>query len=225
VEHRAMAGPEQVFRHLCRERAKAMQDQPGCALLGQLLLTSGALSEEKLADALEEQEQSGEPLGKILKRMGIVSEQLLDRALRAQTRLRGKPASEGTFLLVVDDDPEVGAVLAEILEGAGYRVGVAENAWEATAAVMVQAAYRPALVVLDMGLPGRSGVDLLQSMRESPGCRSLPVVVLTGRPDMLAEIEKRGLEISEFLAKPVPARRLLEAVETALLQSQLAAAR
>jgi len=202
-----------------------MQDLSGCALLGQLLLTSGAISEEKLAEALREQERRGEPLGKILNRMGTVSEQLLQRALRAQARLRGKPAMAGPFLLVVDDDPEVGAVLAEILEGAGYRVGVAENAWEATAAVMVPAAYRPALVVLDMGLPGRSGLEFLQSMRESHAAGSLPVVVLTGRPDTLTEIERRGLTISEFLAKPTPARRLLEAVETALSESRLVAAK
>jgi CheY-like chemotaxis protein len=201
-----------------------MQDQPGCALLGQLLLTSGAISEEKLGEALREQAQTGEPLGKILNRMGIISQQLLDRALRAQARLRGKTTSEGTFLLVVDDDPEVGAVLAEILEGAGYRVGVAENAWEASAAVMVPAPYRPALVVLDMGLPGRSGVDFLQSVRESQS-RSVPVVVLTGRPDTLSEIERRGLTISQFLTKPTPARKLLEAVETALSESRLVAAK
>ena len=195
-----------------------MQEHPSCPLLGQLLLSSKAVMWEKLEQALSRQESSGEPLGNILTDMGAVSPEQLEHALRAQLRLRGRAAHGRAFLLVIDDDPEVGALLCEILEGAGYRVGVAENGAEAESSLMASDGVRPAAIVLDIGLPGAGGIELLTLIRDDPATCSIPVIVLTGLPDSEAQIRERGLAISEFLAKPVSARRLLEAVEDVLGQ-------
>ena len=202
-----------------------MHEGHACALLGQLLLSTESVTQGDLERALAEQEHSGEPLGEILIDMRVVSQEQVERALRLQARLRGRPGPSRGFVLVVDDDPEVGAVLGEILEGAGYRVGVAQDASEAAIAVLAPDGDHPRLVVLDMALPGTSGLEFLAIMRNSAPSQTTPVVVLTGRPDTEAEIRERGLAISEFLAKPISARKLLESVEAALSQSRASAAR
>ncbi len=195
-----------------------MSEHESCALLGQLLLAGDIITAEELREALRRQRSTEQPLGEILVGMGSVAPRQLERALRAQARLRGRPDQGRSFVLVVDDDPEVGAVVADILEGAGYRVGVAQNEAEALAAVMAPDPPKPAAIVLDLGLPEHGGIELLTVLRKTGETRSLPVVVLTGRPDLESRIRERELAISAFLAKPVSARQLLEVVDAAVRQ-------
>jgi CheY-like chemotaxis protein len=193
-----------------------MADHDSCALLGQLLLAQGTITPEEMREALRRQQSSGQRIGDILAEIGAVAPRQLERALRVQARLRGKAEEDRPFILVVDDDPEVGAVVADILCGGGYRVGVAQNEAEAMAAVMAPDPPSPAVIVLDLGLPEYGGIELLTVFRKAGQTQSVPVVVLTGRPDLEVEIRNRGLAISAFLAKPVPARQLLEVVEQAI---------
>jgi len=195
-----------------------MGDHEECALLGQLLLSSGAITESDLEEALSRQRLTGEQLGQVLVSMGALAPRQLERALQTQARLRGKAGEERKFILVIDDDPEVGALLGDILEGAGYRVGVAGDEGEAIAAIMAPDGGRPALVVLDLGLPRYGGIEFLTILRKNGATCRLPVVVLTGRPDLEEEIKERGLKISAFLGKPISARRLLAVVESVLAQ-------
>jgi CheY-like chemotaxis protein len=193
-----------------------MSEHGESILLGQLLLANGAITPEDLGEAMHRQTRSGEPLGRILIGMGALAPRQLERALHAQKRLRGKDTPDRLYVLVIDDDPEVGALLADVLEGAGYRVGVAADESEAVAAIMAPDGHRPALIVLDLGLPRYGGVEFLTVLRKNGPTMRTPVVILTGRPDGEDEIHARGLEISQFLAKPVSARRLVEVVEAAL---------
>jgi CheY-like chemotaxis protein len=188
-------------------------DSHQSALLGQLLLNYGMISDEALAEALRAQETRGEPLGQILVSMGALDPRSLELVLRAQARLRGRPGASQPHILVIDDDPEVGALLGDILCGAGYSAGVAQNASEALAA-LAKGEREPALIVLDLGLPGMGGLDLLAQLRDT-GCR-IPVVVLTGNPAIAAEARTQHLGVSEVLGKPTSARTLLNSVEAAL---------
>jgi CheY-like chemotaxis protein len=192
-----------------------MSEHQPCALLGQLLLASEIITAEELREALSRQESTGHRLGEILVDAGAVTPRQLERALRAQSRIRGRADAVRPYVLVVDDDTEVGAVVADILEGAGYRVGVAQNEGEALAAALATDPPRPAAMVLDLGLPDYGGIELLTVLRKTGQTQAIPVVVLTGRPDLEEEIRERGLAISAFLAKPVSARQLLEVVEAA----------
>jgi len=201
-----------------------MAENRAGVLLGELLLSAGIITEGDLQDALRRQTASGEPLAKILVDMGAVAPRQLERALRAQARLRGRPGDDRPFVLVVDDENEVGAILAEVLEGAGYRVGVAQNGTEALAAILATDQPRPVAVVLDLVLPGRSGVEILARLRQDPETRDLAVIILSGRPDLETEVRSRDLAISGFLAKPVSARRLVEVVEAALADAPRAPA-
>jgi DNA-binding response OmpR family regulator len=109
----------------------------------------------------------------------------------------------------------VGAIVADILEGAGFCVGVAEDTAEAGAVLLAADAPTPAVAVLDLGLPGDGGINLLARLRDNEKTRELPVIILTGRPDLAEAIQARGLTVSALLAKPVPARKLIEVVEAA----------
>ncbi len=201
-----------------------MCEHPSGPLLGQLLLASGAITAADLREALQRQEGSDKALGQILLDLGAVAPRQLERALRAQARLRGRPDRPEPFLLVVDDDPEVGAVVRDILEGGGYRVGVAQSEAEAVAAVLSDPVCRPALIVLDLGLPDYGGLEFLTLLRKNGETRDIPVIILTGRPDLEDKVRASGLPIDDFIGKPVAARRLLEIVDAVLTQDNPQAA-
>jgi CheY-like chemotaxis protein len=188
------------------------------ALLGQLLLAGEQITAEDLREALRRQQVSGDPLGQILVAMGALAPRQLERALQTQSRLRGRTNQDRPYVLVIDDDPEVGALLVDVLEGSGYRVGIAADEAEAIAAIMAPDCDWPNLIVLDLGLPRYGGIEFLTILRKNGLTNRIPVIVLTGRPDLEPDIQERGLEISYFLAKPVSARRLLEVVRGVLAE-------
>ena len=193
-----------------------MSEHEAGTTLGRILVTSGAITEDDLTEALRRQRLGGKQLGQILVEMGVLAPPQLERALHTQSRLRGGSSYAGSFILVIDDDAEIGALLGDILKGAGYRVGVAGDEAEASAIVAATDAYRPALIVLDLGLPGPGGISLLATLQQRDDTRGIPVIVLTGNPNLEPEISARGLFVHRFLVKPVPARRLLAEVESVL---------
>ncbi|MEW6338094.1 MAG: response regulator [Acidobacteriota bacterium] len=87
-------------------------------------------------------------------------------------------------LLVVDDDPDILVYVASLLEDNGYEVTTARSAVEALA---VLDGRRPDALLVDVLMPGRSGLDLLVSLRRSPGWRDTPLVVMTGMDQILRD--------------------------------------
>jgi len=187
-------------------------------LLGHLLLNHGMVTAEELEDALQRQQVTKAPLGQILVTSGVLQQQELEIVLRAQTRLRGKGESNRAHILIIDDDPEVGAVVGDILAGAGYSVGVAQNGQEALAAIFAEDSNAPALIVLDLSMPGTSGFELLPVLTKSMP-HPVPVVVLTGNDDRDVEARVRALGAREFLAKPAPARHLVQVIDNLLAEA------
>jgi len=84
----------------------------------------------------------------------------------------------GERILVVDDEPDIVALVAYHLAKAGYRVSTAGSGVEALDAVRRE---RPALVVLDLMLPGMSGYEVLEQLRSAEATRELAVLMLTAR--------------------------------------------
>jgi twitching motility two-component system response regulator PilH len=87
-------------------------------------------------------------------------------------------------LLVVDDDPDILLYVTSLLEDNGYEVGTARSAAEALAALD---ASRPDAMLVDVLMPGRSGLDLLVSLRRSPVWSETPLVVMTGMDQILRD--------------------------------------
>ncbi|MET9958289.1 response regulator transcription factor [Streptomyces sp. NPDC006326] len=120
-------------------------------------------------------------------------------------------------ILVVDDDPTVAEVVTGYLERAGFAV---EHAADGTDALRRAAERRPALVVLDLMLPGPDGLEVCRRLRAGG---PVPVIMLTARGD--EEDRITGLEVGadDYVTKPFSPRELVLRVESVLRRSRSAA--
>lgn len=110
-------------------------------------------------------------------------------------------------ILVVDDDPAARRILVLLLETA-YEVLQAETGGEA---LRIVAAQRPRLMLLDMTMPGMSGLEVLKAA-QTPAS-PMTVIVLTGRNDI--ELAKKALALgaAEYITKPFDLAHLKEKVK------------
>lgn len=116
-------------------------------------------------------------------------------------------------ILVVDDDPDLRGLVAFRLRKAGHEVVAAGDGAGALAAVRRRG--RPDLAVLDVAMPGMSGLELLVALREQMDLQELPAIFLSARilPSDIAAGRALG---ASYLTKPFVAPALMAAVTTAL---------
>ncbi len=114
-------------------------------------------------------------------------------------------------VLVVDDDNFIVAALAEILEEDGFDVHTASNGFSAQRQA---AELRPAVVLLDLALPERSGADLLHDFRSDAATHDIAIVVVTGHADELSESQLA--EADDVITKPFDESDLLLRVHRAV---------
>jgi two-component system response regulator MtrA len=117
-------------------------------------------------------------------------------------------------VLVVEDDPVLGAQVVELLKGAGY-----EPIWW-TQGRRITASTRPdvALVVLDLMLPGAYGLDMLKDLR---ACCETPVLVLSARNDSADKVRALQLGADDYMTKPFWPAELVERVRARLRRPTL----
>lgn len=116
-------------------------------------------------------------------------------------------------ILIVEDDELLRDAFKLLLEDAGYQV---LEAGSADAALRLVIERLPALVVLDLGLPDRPGLDVVRAMRQDQDLKDTPVIALTGR---VGESERRACldaGCDRYLAKPVAPSDLLRELPTLL---------
>jgi two-component system phosphate regulon response regulator PhoB len=118
---------------------------------------------------------------------------------------------------VVEDEPDIAALIAYQLTREGYRVETVTNGTEALSAVSREI---PDLVVLDRMLPGLSGDEVLQSLKEEGVTRSVPVLVLTAKREQEDRIEGFELGADDYLTKPFSPRELVLRVQAILRRMQ-----
>lgn len=114
-------------------------------------------------------------------------------------------------ILIVEDDALLRDAFRLLLEDAGYQVLEAGSAGQAMDLVQSRL---PALVVLDLGLPDRPGLEVVRAMRQDPDLRDTPVIALTGR---VGESERRACldaGCDRYMAKPVAPADLLRELPT-----------
>ncbi len=127
-----------------------------------------------------------------------------------------------TRVLVVDDDPNLSRLAAMILESTGtYEVKVVN---QSSAALPAALEFQPALMLLDVDMPGKSGGDIAREAAVDARLREIPVLFLTG----LVSKDEAGTNVYEsggmkFLAKPVEPALLLSSVAGLVGRSRLAA--
>lgn len=119
-------------------------------------------------------------------------------------------------ILFVEDEAPIQTLVQHNLEAAGFRVEVADDAEQAMDRL---ADNRPHLLLLDWMLPGMSGLDLCQRVRQDPAYSHIPVIMLTAKGE--EEHRVRGLETGadDYLAKPFSPRELTARVNNLLRRS------
>jgi two-component system phosphate regulon response regulator OmpR len=113
--------------------------------------------------------------------------------------------ADDAHILVVDDDARLRGLLSRYLAGAGFRVTTAENAADARTKLRV---INPDLMVLDVMMPGESGLSMTDTLRKEHG-HDLPVLMLTARgtpEDRIAGFEAGA---DDYLPKPFEPRELV----------------
>jgi DNA-binding response OmpR family regulator len=116
-----------------------------------------------------------------------------------------------TRLLLVEDEPALARGLADNFRDEGYEVQVESRGDRAVAAVREA---RPDLVVLDIMLPGRSGLDVLRDLRSAGD--TVPVLMLTAKGDVVDRVVGLELGADDYLPKPFAVRELLARVRALL---------
>ena len=103
-------------------------------------------------------------------------------------------------VLAVDDDPMMRLLVTRALTAIGMTVEEAEDFEQALDAIRTSP---PDLLVLDVDMPGRDGLQICRAVRDLPGAREVPVLILTGRTD--SEIIDRAFQAgaSDFIKKPI----------------------
>jgi two-component system KDP operon response regulator KdpE len=118
-----------------------------------------------------------------------------------------------TRILVVDDEPQLRRALGINLRARGYEVDLAETGEEA---LTLAARHHPDLVVLDLGLPGIDGVDVIRGLR---GWTSVPVIVLSVRDTEADKVDALDAGADDYVTKPFGVDELLARMRAALRRS------
>lgn len=122
-------------------------------------------------------------------------------------------AADKRKVLIADDEPNIVTALEFLLKRAGYDVRAAANGEEALALVE---SYAPDLVLIDIMMPGKSGYEVCQRMRERPEWNHIKIVMVTAK-GREAEVSK-GLSLGAdlYVTKPFSTQDLIAAVDRLL---------
>ena len=131
---------------------------------------------------------------------------------RSTGRLRGPrpvcmPAN--AKILIVEDDTHIRRLLRVSAERAGYRVGEAATAREGLSLLDID---KPDLVLLDLGLPDRDGIELIQLFK----AKGVGVIIVSAREDIAEKVAALDLGADDCLTKPFDSEELLARIRTAL---------
>ena len=119
-------------------------------------------------------------------------------------------------ILVIDDEAAIRDSLKMILEYDGYECILSASGQEGLVCVKRDS---PALVLLDIKMPGMDGLDVLRSIRKID--KLLPVVIISGHGNVATAVEATKLGAFDFLEKPLSTERVAVTIRNALDQCQL----
>ena len=121
-------------------------------------------------------------------------------------------AGKAPKILIVDDEMQIRLLLRITLTRAGYQVVEAADARGALAAKAID---KPELILLDLGLSDRDGIELVETLRRDPPAR---VIVVSARDDIDQKVAALNLGADDYVTKPFDTEELLARVRAALRQ-------
>lgn len=121
----------------------------------------------------------------------------------------------GKKIMVVDDSSSIRALIATTLQGEGYEVLEAEDGQDALA--NLDGLKQVDMMITDLNMPRVDGINLIQQFRKIPGCRFIPVVMLTTESQEEKRREGKAAGASAWLTKPFKPEQLLGLVRMVLV--------
>ena len=115
-----------------------------------------------------------------------------------------------TRVLVVDDEPQIRRALGTNLKARGYEVDLAGTGEEA---LLMAADHHPDVVILDIGLPGIDGIEVVRGLR---GWTTVPIIMLSVREDEADKVEALDAGADDYVTKPFGMNELLARMRAAL---------
>ena len=119
-------------------------------------------------------------------------------------------------ILIVDDEPDLIALLVDQLSALGHEVLVAENGVQAVEQAI---AHQPDLLLTDVIMPYMDGPEMLERLRAQPETRHIPVIALSALTDRVTRERMLRLGVRSFLAKPYSLRDLADLIREACEKS------
>ena len=116
-------------------------------------------------------------------------------------------------IIVADDDKVLSKMICGILNEAGH---ITLPAFDSMQVMMFAMKQPPDLVLLDINMPGGTGLDVLRKLKANAKTTGVPVIIMTGRTDETLPMEVIRLGATRFLPKPIEPAVLLQAVRDAI---------
>lgn len=120
-------------------------------------------------------------------------------------------------ILVVDDEPDIREVMRFALENAEFRVMEAGHADDAR---RLLANDNPDLILLDWMLPGRSGLELAQQLKQNPKTRAVPIIMISARGEEEDRVKGLDTGADDYIAKPFSPREMVARVKAVLRRAK-----
>jgi len=213
---------------------RVREESPQLAVLGhdlepvssaQLMLSMQKVSPPTQIILLTDEPPEGEEM--IRKALGLLyygvkpeDEGVLFDLIRGTLKSRGlqfsAPAKEAPLVLCVDDDTLQLSALSRVLTRHGYRVLSCESSTRALSSLMEA---QPDVAIVDIMMPGSSGLELVERLKRRSGGR-IPVVMLTALNSTESKQAAKDRGVSHYLTKPCADRTVLAAVESSLAASE-----
>ena len=121
--------------------------------------------------------------------------------------------SDAPTIFVAEDEPDMLEMVSANLRSAGFNILAAEDGATALASVREQ---RPSLVVLDLMLPGMSGLEVCRALKRDPATAAIPIIMLTARAEEVDRIVGFELGADDYITKPVSPRELVLRIQSIL---------
>ncbi len=120
-------------------------------------------------------------------------------------------------ILVVDDEPDIVEFISYNLKSKGYQIATAADGIEA---IRKAKEFKPDLVLLDVMMPNKDGMQTIRELRQTPGFESIAIIFLTALSDEKSEIEGLNLGADDYIAKPIKPELLLTRIAAALRRTR-----
>jgi len=116
-------------------------------------------------------------------------------------------ALQGRTILVIDDEPDVRDFISAVLEDNGAQVITASDGDKG---IELARQHEPDLVTLDLSMPGKDGAKVFEEMRNDPSLATLPICIVTGRPELRKLVYQSAVRSPEgYLDKPISEETLV----------------